>query len=233
MVHLEKRCSPVPCAPHLETFENSRTPTNEKLSSDNMSVIVVFLAKTIVPIGGLIAAEHYFLRDKLPQIYEASAAFPGLNLPKAFCAVIVINLVVTSLFLQFLGVKVGAARTTYKEKALKDGDKDAEDRFSYPKLYAEGFSQHAKLFNCVQRGHQHALETYPQYLVLSVIAGVKFPVTTTLGGLLWLLARTQWVEGYKTGDPAKRYQGWMAYGIWTSLIIIMVAALCTAGLIAM
>jgi len=33
------------------------------------------------------------------------------------------------------------------EAAKKKGDKDAESRYSLPKLYAEGFSQEAKEFN--------------------------------------------------------------------------------------
>jgi glutathione S-transferase len=196
-----------------------------------MSVIVVFIAKTIVPIVGLMAAEHFVLRDKLPQIYAASSAFPALELPKAYGAVMIVNLIFSGFLLIYMGTKVGGARTVFKEKALKDGDKDAEDRYSYPKMYAEGFSKEAKLFNCVQRGHQHALETYTQFVALSALGGLKFPVTTVLGGLLWFVARVQWAEGYKTGEPSKRYQSWLAYGIWTSIITVMAAALGTTAAI--
>jgi len=41
----------------------------------------------------------------------------------------------------------GGARKKYMEAAKKKGDKDAESRYSLPKLYAEGFSQEAKEFN--------------------------------------------------------------------------------------
>jgi glutathione S-transferase len=100
-------------------------------------------------------------------------------------------------------------------------------------MYAEGFSKDAKLFNCVQRGHQHALETYTQFVVLSALGGLKYPITTVLGGLLWFVARVQWAEGYKTGEPSKRYQSWLAYGIWTSIITVMAAALGTAAAVMM
>lgn len=190
--------------------------------------IILFVIKTFVPIVGALVAEHYVLRDKFAQIYALSSALPALQLPKAYGAVIMVNLVFSGFFLVYLGTKVGGARATFKAKALKDGDKDAEARFSYPKMYAEGFSEHAKLFNCVQRGHQHALETYTQFIVLSAIGGLAYPVCTVFGGLLWMYARIQWAEGCKTGEPNKRYQSWVAYGIWSSLILLMGASVGTA-----
>lgn len=115
----------------------------------------------------------------------------------------------TTVTLLILGFKVGAARNEYKEKALKEdyepanccnlfylfgyGKKQQEEKitanFSLPKLYAEGFSVNAKKFNCVQRGHQQAMETYPQFVALSLIAGLQFPVSAALAGLFWNYAR--------------------------------------------
>ena len=59
-------------------------------------------------------------------------------------------------------------------------------------MYAEGFSEHAREFNCIQRGHQQALETYPSFLILSLFGGLRFPVTAALGGVLWNYARLKW-----------------------------------------
>ena len=115
-----------------------------------------------------------------------------------------------------LGFSVGGARSKFVEKASKDGDTDAESRFSYPKMYAEGFSDHARSFNCVQRSHQHTLETYPMVLAFSIIGGLSQPVTTALAGLLWIYARHKWSRGYATGDPKNRYEksdGWGRH-IW-------------------
>ena len=196
-----------------------------------MSIMIVFIVKTIVPIAGLIAAENFILKDKFPQLYASSSAFPALSLPKAYGLVLIVNLILSGFLLIYLGVQVGAARKAFQEKAEKDGDKDAEARYSYPKMYAEGFSTNAKLFNCVQRGHQHALETYTQFITLSAIGGITFPITTLIGGLLWFLSRILWAKGYKTGEPSKRYQNWIAYGIWTSIIIVMTSSLCTAAAI--
>ena len=98
-------------------------------------------------------------------------------------------------------------------QALKDGDTDAEARFSYPKMYAEGFSEHATSFNCVQRGHQQALESYPMFLALSLVGGIQYPLTCAAGGALWNYARFKWAEGYATGDPSQRYSHWASKGV--------------------
>ena len=100
-------------------------------------------------------------------------------------------------------------------QALKDGDTDAEARFSYPKMYAEGFSEHATSFNCVQRGHQQALESYPMFLALSLVGGIQYPLTCAAGGALWNYARLKWAEGYATGDPSARYSHWASKGVRT------------------
>ena len=97
------------------------------------------------------------------------------------------------------------------ELAKKKGDRDAEARYSHPKLYAEGFSQEAKAFNCHQRAHQQALETYPNFVVCSIIGGMRHPLLTSLAGLLYIVARVKWAKGYATGDPMNRYRasgGW-------------------------
>eukprot|EP00286_Rhodomonas_abbreviata_P013225 CAMPEP_0181340868 /NCGR_PEP_ID=MMETSP1101-20121128/30083_1 /TAXON_ID=46948 /ORGANISM="Rhodomonas abbreviata, Strain Caron Lab Isolate" /LENGTH=195 /DNA_ID=CAMNT_0023452061 /DNA_START=61 /DNA_END=648 /DNA_ORIENTATION=- len=188
--------------------------------------VTSFILKTVVPIGLILAAENFFLRDKFPQIYEASNTLAML--PKAFGGVLLVNVVGSAIIMLVLGFGVGAARSTFREKALKDGDKEAEARYSYPKMYAEGFTEHAKMFNCVQRGHQHAMETYSQFLALSLVAGLRFPVCVSLGGLLWMFARLKWAEGYKTGEPSQRYQHWCSYGIWSSLLLMLLGAGVTA-----
>ena len=44
---------------------------------------------------------------------------------------------------------------------------------SYPILYAESSNPNAKLFNCIQRGHQNSLEQFPMFLALLLSSGVK------------------------------------------------------------
>ena len=113
-------------------------------------------------------------------------------------------------------------------QALKDGEDNAEARYSLPNLYVEGCTENAKRFNCIQRGHQHALESYTQYVALSVIGGLRFPIFTAANGLLWIYARRKWAEGYATGDPANRYANWAGKGIWFSLVFGLMATTGTA-----
>ena len=140
---------------------------------------LTFIATSVLPIAAIVAAELLILPSKIPQFYESSKIE---FLPKGFSLVIIVNVVVSAAILVYLGLIVSGARTTSKAKAAKDGDEDAEERYSYPKLYAEGFSVHAKHFNCVQRGHQQALETYTAYVAMSLVGGIRFPVTVTLAG---------------------------------------------------
>ena len=185
-----------------------------------------FILKTIAPVGAVFAFEHYFLHDNFPYLYHSSTHFTFL--PRCYSFVIVVNVIITSFVLIALGFKVGAARGTFKDKAAKEGDKDAEDRYSYPKMYAEGFTSLAKKFNCVQRGHQQALETYTQFVVLSLVGGVSFPLSVSLAGALWVVARLKWAEGYASGEPSKRYDAAVSRGIWSSLIMVLFASVGTA-----
>ena len=148
-----------------------------------------FLLNALLPIVGSIAGEEIFLRKFLPRFYVGTSNGASSFLSPAFGGVILVNCVGSGLMIVILGFKVAGARQKYIIEATKEGDKDAEARFSYPKMYAEGFSQSAKMFNCVQRAHQQALETYPQFVVWSLLGGLRYPLSSVAGGLLWLFAR--------------------------------------------
>ena len=93
--------------------------------------------------------------------------------------------------------------------------------FSYPKLYAEGFSKPARDFNCVQRGHQQALEMLPQFMALSLVGAIRFPITCAIGGILYNIGRLSYAEGYSSGDPAARYANkgrWIYFGYFIQLV---------------
>jgi glutathione S-transferase len=94
-------------------------------------------------------------------------------------------------------------------------------------MYAEGFDAHSTEFNCVQRGHQQALETYPIFLAASLVGGMQYPLTVAAGGALWIYARLKWAEGYATGAE-KRYGHWASKGVWTGLLAPLVAAGATS-----
>ncbi|KDO57301.1 hypothetical protein CISIN_1g045836mg [Citrus sinensis] len=95
-------------------------------------------------------------------------------------------------FLNFwMGFQVGAARKKYK--------------VPYPTLYAvESENKEAKLFNCVQRGHQNSLELMPVFFMLMIVGGLKHPCVCAVLGSLFTVTRFFYFKGYATGDPQKR-----------------------------
>mmetsp|Transcript_146556 Transcript_146556/g.408298 ORF Transcript_146556/g.408298 Transcript_146556/m.408298 type:complete len:198 (-) Transcript_146556:181-774(-) len=173
--------------------------------------------------AGLGALEVLLTRRLGGPALRAAAA---LEVPRLY-GLVVVNSAVSGLVVFFLGLKVGMSRKGFVEKAKKDGDEHAEERFSYPKMYAEGFSKLANDFNCVQRAHQQTLETYPQVLACSLLAGLKHPIVTSIGQVVWMIARLQWAKGYSSGDPAKRYDSKWSFHIWTSFLLQMSLAAST------
>jgi len=86
----------------------------------------------------------------------------------------------------------------------------------------------ATLFNCIQRGHQQALESYQMFLVMSVLGGINYPGACALAGAAFSYSRVKWAEGYATGNPASRYEHWASFGVWGSLLTVMFATGATA-----
>eukprot|EP01066_Platyproteum_vivax_P010880 Platyproteum_vivax@DN48_c0_g1_i1.p1 len=147
---------------------------------------------------------------------------PGLGLPRLYSIVLLTNVVDTTMVVTYLGMKVASARKELQERAQAKGDTDAAARFSYPKLYAEGFSPEAQEFNCIQRGHQHALESLPSFLMCSLVAGFHYPVCTAIAGLLWCEGRLFFANDYKKGAD-KRYNSFGML-IWSSYFFVVGAA---------
>lgn len=146
---------------------------------------------------------------------ENVTASNGVVIPRAYGLVIISNLIGSGFALLMLGGRVGRAR--------KDLD------VPLPFLYAESSHKHAVKFNSIQRGHAQALETYPIYLASSLVAGLFYPVFTSTMGILWIVARFAWADGYATGVPEKRYT-YSAFGkhVWTPLITLSVVSLKVA-----
>ncbi|KAF3775315.1 hypothetical protein EJ110_NYTH50770 [Nymphaea thermarum] len=75
----------------------------------------------------------------------------------------------------------------------------------YPTLYAiESENKDAKLFNCIQRGHQNSIEVMPIFFALLLLGGVRHPVAVTALGILYTVGRYFYFSGYSTGVPANR-----------------------------
>ena len=100
--------------------------------------------------GLLCVLEHLLsarvLAKHLPALVAPSQMLGGL-VPASYGLVILVNVVASSFMMMYLSFIPGGARKRFMDAAKKKGDKDAEARFSLPKLYAEGFSQEAKDFN--------------------------------------------------------------------------------------
>ena len=189
------------------------------------------MASFLIPFLFLGVAVMYVEHALLPSLL-ANVSPPllqhVLTKPRAFGLVLIVNVFLTGFFMIGLGMKVGKSRSLFREKAKKDGEKDAEARYSLPNMYVDGNTPNSKKFNCVQRGHQQALETYPQFLALSLCGGFGFPLLTASMGILWMYSRGKWAEGYASGDPDSRYQHWASKGIWVSLFLGSLATFGTA-----
>jgi len=126
------------------------------------------------------------------------------SLPVNYGYVIASNVIGSFVTVFYLGFKVSKARTKYK--------------VPYPTMYTN--EPEKEVFNCVQRGHQNALETLPHFLALSLIGGLKHPIITSIGGAVWCVGRLLYARGYATGDPEKRNtQGGILHilGLFTTL----------------
>jgi MAPEG family len=100
-----------------------------------------------------------------------------------------------SLSYGFLVVK--KARLEAIEQAKKDGEQDGEERYALPNLYAQGgTSKVAATFNCVQRSHQHVLETFTQAVATSLFASVHYPLAAAFNALLYSVGRHVISNGY-------------------------------------
>ncbi|KAH8872398.1 Microsomal glutathione S-transferase 3 [Schistosoma japonicum] len=64
-----------------------------------------------------------------------------------------------------------------------------------------------KLFNCIQRGHQNYLEVLPYFLMALFVGGLRYPRTYTACGVIFLLGRLIYFQGYSTGENNRLEHG--------------------------
>ena len=121
---------------------------------------------------------------------------------------------------------VGQSRSKYMKLAEADGEKEVEERYGLPNLYAQGTSKHARAFNCIQRSHQHIFETFPYLCMLSLVGAVHYPITAATATFAYALGRYHLSIGYANsdGEPSKRYASRFAPLMWYGLLANMVIA---------
>jgi MAPEG family len=148
----------------------------------------------------------------------------GLSTYAGFTPLIFTYMSWWSLSYGFLVVK--KARQDAIAQAKKDGEKDVDERYALPNLYAQGTSKVATTFNCVQRSHQHILETFTQALVTSLFASVHYPMTAAFNALLYSVGRQAISTSYASGegDATKRSSSPFASLCWYGLFANVVLA---------
>ena len=165
-----------------------------------------FVIQVVTPIVGSLAFEQFYLRINAEQLYETILTFP-----RAFSGVIAVNLIGSSLLLLKLKRDVSKAHKIdmWLEIKAKDDDPSDNEHYAYPKDYAEGFYVDETQVKCLENCYKRVLETYPQFLILSLIGSLQFPITATIGGLSWIIERYTWAQGSAT----KASSHWMWWGL--------------------
>ncbi|KAF2803971.1 membrane-associated proteins in eicosanoid and glutathione metabolism [Mytilinidion resinicola] len=114
--------------------------------------------------------------------------------------------VLTAISTVFLGVWHGLRVGTYRKAAS----------IPYPYEYASyeqvstapPAKQHAMyLFNCAQRAHQNYNENHPSALAMILIAGIRYPLSTTALGVIWAVNRTIYAVGYTNAEEQGARKG--------------------------
>lgn len=126
---------------------------------------------------------------------------------------------------------VGSARSKYIKLAKEAGEKDVDERYGLPNLYAQGTSKFVTAFNCIQRSHQHILETFPQLCLVSMIGAVHYPLATAVTLSTYCVGRISMSTSYASaeGDASKRYSSSFAVLNWYGFITTIVVALVSSA----
>eukprot|EP01026_Neomeris_dumetosa_P042288 TRINITY_DN351_c1_g1_i3.p6 TRINITY_DN351_c1_g1~~TRINITY_DN351_c1_g1_i3.p6 ORF type:complete len:107 (-),score=7.79 TRINITY_DN351_c1_g1_i3:1393-1713(-) len=78
----------------------------------------------------------------------------------------------------------------------------------------KGTEEDIKVFNCVQRGHQNALEALPTFYTMLILSGVKYPIFSAICGAVYVVGRILYFQGYSSRGPQGRFRGRMsAFGL--------------------
>ncbi|KAJ1697302.1 hypothetical protein LUZ63_005814 [Rhynchospora breviuscula] len=134
----------------------------------------------------------------------------SVQIPKEY-AYVVFDLVAYAFLNTWMGIQVGKARKKYN--------------VPYPTLYAtESENKEAKLFNCVQRGHQNSIEYMPVFFVALLVGGLQHPLISAGLGATYIISRFFYFKLYSTGNPENRLKpvGLSFLALWGLII-------CTAS----
>ncbi|KAE9986174.1 hypothetical protein EG328_006437 [Venturia inaequalis] len=74
--------------------------------------------------------------------------------------------------------------------------------------------QNLYLFNCAQRAHYNFLENYVTFLPALLIAGLKYPVASSVLGAAWCVFRAMYATGYTRADKKDGKGRLMGSAFW-------------------
>ncbi|KAI9665199.1 MAG: hypothetical protein M1831_002209 [Alyxoria varia] len=136
------------------------------------------------------------------------ASIYTFSIPKEYGYVLV-----TAASTFFLGVWHGGRVTGYRKNAkvpypnqyaVTSGDPDSKD----PKD-VDGY-----LFNCAQRAHYNYLENHPSVVLSMLIAGLRYPVASSVMGVVWMIFRVVYAVGYTRKDKTNGKGRLAGVGFW-------------------
>lgn len=176
------------------------------------------------------------IREKSSWGYNITSC----GLIEGYCLVLIFNVIIPTLLVQgWLGFRVvGSGRKIYSYKVPvmnASVDIHALDVLNGGNVLSKGNAKlarqrlwNASTYSCHQRTHQNALESFPMFLVLSLLGGMQYPFATSLWGLGWCVGRITWTRGYLTSNPISRYSNPLSILVWAALLGVLC---CTSGFV--
>lgn len=80
------------------------------------------------------------------------------------------------------------------------------------------------LFNCAQRAHANFLENYTTFTLAMLIAGVRYPLISSVMGVAWGVQRVVYAVGYTRADKENGRGRLMGSGYALPQVVLMVLA---------
>jgi len=164
-------------------------------------------------VTGILVFEDTKLRIWFPLFYKP--------FPKAFSAVLLVNVLLSALILIFLGGGKFASNRYKAEKVTsKDGDREWDGmslfrRFFIPKDSSAKTHDHLQLLAIRD-------DIYVLFLVLSLIGGLRYPFAVTVAGFLWCISyiHLKWGATISSKEMKKpKFEGLATKALSTGLLI--------------
>ena len=100
-----------------------------------------------------------------------------------------------------------AAKTPYPTPyavTSADTDTDSKDPLEVSKF----------IFNCAQRAHANYMENHPSTVLSILIAGIRYPVASSIIGGIWMICRVLYAVGYTRRDKKAGKGRAIGAGMW-------------------